>query len=226
MTSITVFVKLLNGDQVSLEVAPYLSSMDLYVAAFHALPDEVRPEEVYALQLFRALPGQEEQEQEQEEKGEHGALPFTEERIRLVEGDHFFVLLSAAEFRVELLRLGEGIDIEEEEFFYPYERYSLAVYYDTRIVFQKQFYVTPFREQTADGTLYMRLIQCGAHISATFEYGNVREEGGEFFRGTSDLALDTITERFELLRTVVVDGPARHKLYTALYEAWDNILEN
>ena len=72
----------------------------------------------------------------------------------------------------------------------------------------------------------MRLIQPGAHISATFEYGNIREEGGEFFRGTSDLALDTITERFELLRTVVVDGPARHKLYTALYEAWDNIVEN
>ena len=145
MTSITVFVKLLNGDQVSLEVAPCLSSMDLYVAAFHALPDEVRPEEVYALQLLRALPGQEEQEQEQEEKGEPLALPFTEERIRLVEGEHFFVLLSAAEFRVELLLLGEGIDIEEEEFFYPYERYSLAVYYDTRIVLQKQFYVTPFR---------------------------------------------------------------------------------
>ena len=216
MTAITIYIKLLVGDIVSLEVAPRLSTTDLYIAAFHALPEEIRPEAMYALQLLRSVHPHQDQHQDQGH-----VLPFTDEMLEMEQGEHLCALISPSQFTIRLVLIGQAVDIEEEEFFYEYERYSLAVYYNSRLVSQKQFYVTPFRyqedhEDENEGVKYLRLIGPYAEISPYFQ-----EEEGEFYRGTTDHDIRPLETIRDLVHDMIVARSAIDDLYAALDDAWE-----
>lgn len=58
--TITIFVKSMSGDLFPVEVAPSLSTAELYRHVYDALPEEVKPQELWQLTLLRSLPDEEE----------------------------------------------------------------------------------------------------------------------------------------------------------------------
>jgi hypothetical protein len=91
MTTITVSIKLLSGDLLTLTIPEYMTTQVFYDYVYQQLSDEVAPEEDYMMTLLRVL--------DDEEIGE---LPADDDTLSPSDGEMFFVFMDTRKFQVEL----------------------------------------------------------------------------------------------------------------------------
>jgi hypothetical protein len=88
MTTVTVSIKLLSGDLLSLAIPDYMTRRAFYGYVYQQLPDDVAPEEDYMLSLVRSLSEEE--------------LPADNECLGPQEGEMFFAFLDTRTFAVDM----------------------------------------------------------------------------------------------------------------------------
>lgn len=88
MTTVTVSIKLLAGDLLSLTIPDNMTRRAFYGYVYQQLPDDVAPEEDYMMTLVRSLSEEE--------------LPADNELLGPQEGEMFFVFLDTRTFVVEI----------------------------------------------------------------------------------------------------------------------------
>ena len=95
MSCITVFVKLLSGDMLALDVRPDITRKQFYARVYLELPEEVAPSEDYMMTLLRSSEQKEEQEQEQE-------LLADEDPLRPCPDEIFFAIMDPSEYALSM----------------------------------------------------------------------------------------------------------------------------
>jgi len=134
MCTVNVSIQLLSGEVIPLELPQYISILHLYKFIFNGLPQDIRPKEVHQIQILQP-----------EEKRPY-CLDWV---IPVKKGDTFPILISSTTFHMELEFISKAHDIADDfEDCSGYSRYKLKVKSeDDDLLFQTEFYVTPFHLQ-------------------------------------------------------------------------------
>ena len=93
----TIMIKLLSGEILSLPITSPLLTSDLYTRVRHALPEDIRPKHDYQIRLLR--------------EGDSEEETLMEQNYPLVDGDVLFVLLVPSEYRLTLDYIGPAYEI-------------------------------------------------------------------------------------------------------------------
>jgi hypothetical protein len=106
MSATTVFVKLLSGEMITLDVRPDITRKQFYARVWIELPEEVSPAEEYMMTLLRSSEQKEEQEQEEQE------LLDDEEPLRPCSDEIFFALMDTSEYDIAMsMRMFDAYDL-------------------------------------------------------------------------------------------------------------------
>jgi hypothetical protein len=103
----TVFVKLLSGEMITLDVRPDITRKQFYARVWIELPEEVSPSQEYMMTLLRSSEQKEEQEEQEEQE-----LLDDEEALHPCPDEIFFALMDTSEYDIAMsMRVFDAYDM-------------------------------------------------------------------------------------------------------------------
>lgn len=141
---ISITIKLLQGDLISLDVPVPLLTYDLYLLVQHALPQDIRPKHLYQIHLLSEM------SEDSKEK------PRMEDPYPLVQDQTLCVILDPAEYRLTVDYIDTVYQtVPGPHTPNPYEKWRLMITRDTAEIFYTlTFYVTPDNNDQESFRLY------------------------------------------------------------------------
>ena len=125
MPFVTVYVKVLSGEMISLEVPENMTSRQFYGQAHYNLPEDVRSEEEYQMTLLRTMVVWDEEEKEEKEEAEE--LLADDEVMEVEEGEVFLAVMDSAKYDIVMNPYGWDAyeRTREENYLFDANEYSV-----------------------------------------------------------------------------------------------------
>ena len=144
MSNVTVYVKMMSGEMIELEVSENITYEQFDWTVYEALPNELRPSHRYQMGLFRMCP--------EDEKDAEEVVP-SDERLKPMEGECFSVFLMVDEFELRL-EIGASVStylaLEDDDD--EMEILSVYIYKNNVLIHSEPLYYT----LGGEGTWYRR----------------------------------------------------------------------